>query len=148
MIAVRVHSLPAPGTTLPILSGGAASAVGHGDEAVQIYSNGGVGALGVCGTAESAIKPGRWAWVVITRTRTELITYVDGRTCAVVKLSPRKPARGAEGDGAGDAQAGGRGRGNGDGGKGDGGGDGGGGGGAVDRKGGADGSLNLSLIHI
>ena len=36
-------------------------------EHVQIYKNGGVGALGTMGTSEASVRRGRWAWITITR---------------------------------------------------------------------------------
>ena len=63
--------------------GGASAA-----ECVQIYKNGGVGALGQVGTAATALKPQRWMWVTIVRKPGELKTYVDGNLCADVKVCP------------------------------------------------------------
>ncbi|KAJ1631734.1 hypothetical protein T492DRAFT_838988 [Pavlovales sp. CCMP2436] len=58
VLAIRLENLPT--TNLPLFTGGpASSAEGKNAlEAVQIFKNGGVGALGQCGTAETAIKPG------------------------------------------------------------------------------------------
>jgi len=55
-------------------------------ECVQIYKNGGVGALGEVGKAATALKPQMWMWVTIVRQDGELKTYVNGNLCAVVKV--------------------------------------------------------------
>ena len=36
-------------------------------ESVQLYKNGGVGALNDMGTQEAAVHAERWCWVVVTR---------------------------------------------------------------------------------
>ena len=74
---------------------------GGGDsalECVHVYKNGGVGALGQVGTAATALKAERWAWVTVTRKEGELRTYVNGRLCAVVALEPVKVNESAGGD--------------------------------------------------
>ena len=55
------------------------------------------GALGNVGTAATAIKAERWAWVTVTRKDGELKTYVNGRLCAEVKLEPIKVGVGTGG---------------------------------------------------
>ena len=55
-------------------------------ECVQIYKNGGVGALGEVGKAATALKPQMWMWVTIVRKDGELKTYVNGNLCADVKV--------------------------------------------------------------
>jgi hypothetical protein len=43
------------------------------------------------GTQEAAAHAERWNWIVVTRKPGELLTYVDGRLCASVKLeAPKK----------------------------------------------------------
>ena len=58
-------------------------------ENVQLFKNGGVGALNDMGTQEAAVHAERWCWVVVTRKPGELRTYVNGRLCAMVKLVER-----------------------------------------------------------
>ena len=90
-VALRVSRLPGGGgaaATLPLFHGGAELSADDADdvEHVQLYKNGGVGALGEVGVAEAAVKPGRWTWVAVTRSRDqEVRTYVDGRLCAWIK---------------------------------------------------------------
>jgi hypothetical protein len=59
-------------------------------ECVQIYKNGGVGALGQVGKAATALKPQMWMWVTIVRKDGELKTYVNGKLCAEVKASEKE----------------------------------------------------------
>jgi len=95
IIALRLDNLPT--TSLPLFNGGPAALTGPNAkpaESVQVYKNGGVGALGQCGTAETAIKPGRYAWVVVTRKPGDLVTYVNGRRCAEVKLESKAKSDG------------------------------------------------------
>jgi len=67
-------------------------------ECVQIYKNGGVGALGQVGTATTAIKAECWSWVTVTRNEGELKTFVNGRLCAQVKLEPIRVVDGVGGE--------------------------------------------------
>lgn len=107
ILALRLDALPT--SALPLFTGGPAAgaggaAGGRAAEAVCIYKNGGVGALGQCGTAETAVKPGRFVWLVIARKPGELLTFVNGRRCAEIKLEAKSKAAGAA---AGDPAAGG-----------------------------------------
>jgi hypothetical protein len=83
-------------------------------ESVQVYKNGGVGALGHMGTQETALRADRWGWVVLTRTKGQLTTYVNGQVCAEVLLTPARPPKaatkaegGADGEGDNDEGGGG-----------------------------------------
>ena len=69
VLALKLEQLPA--SSLPILS---VAAPGQTPDTVYIYKNGGVGALGQMGTQEAAVRPNRWAWVVITREKDTLTT--------------------------------------------------------------------------
>ena len=51
-----------------------------------MFKNGGVGALGQMGTQEAAVRAERWAWIVLTRAKGTLRTFVDGQKCAEVQL--------------------------------------------------------------
>ena len=57
---------------------------------LQVFKNGGVGALGQMGVQEAGLRAERWTWVTITRKQGELRTYVNGRLCAEVKLSTKE----------------------------------------------------------
>ena len=85
MMGIRLESLPSAGT-LPLLNGGMPAAPGEKVEHVQIYKNGGVGALGNMGTQEAAVRPERWAWLTITRDQSKLCTYLNGRLASTVDL--------------------------------------------------------------
>ena len=85
LLAMRLDSLPAQ--ALPLFNGGGPDSAG---DPVQVYKNGGVGALGQMGAAEAAVRAERWAWVAVTRKDGELNTYVDGRLCAEMKLEAPK----------------------------------------------------------
>lgn len=41
--------------------------MGEQVEHVQVFKNGGVGALGQMGVQEAALRAERWAWVTVTR---------------------------------------------------------------------------------
>jgi len=73
-----------------LFSGSLPPSQGEKVEYVQIYKNGGVGALGTMGSSEASIKRGRWAWITITRKKGSLRTYVDGSLCADVTLKDPK----------------------------------------------------------
>ena len=91
LLALRLDRLPLSGT--PLFNGGGLPAQGEALEHVQIYKNGGVGALGRLGTQEAAVRAERWAWIAVTRNDGELRTYVNGRFCAEVKLETKLPKR-------------------------------------------------------
>lgn len=81
-----------------LFSGSLPPSQGEKVEYVQIYKNGGVGALGTMGSSEASIKRGRWAWITITRKKGSLRTYVDGSLCADVTLKdPKQVTSGKEG---------------------------------------------------
>lgn len=63
---------------------------GDAIESVQVYKNGGVGALGQMGAMDAAVRAERWAWVAIIRKEGELRTYVNGRLCSEIKLDSQK----------------------------------------------------------
>ena len=88
MVAMRVDRLPV--STLPIFNGSGPPAAGEALEHVQIFKNGGVGALGQIGTQDAAVRAERWAWLTVTRKEGELRTYVNGRLCAEIKLEIAK----------------------------------------------------------
>ena len=46
-------------------------------EHVQLYKNGGIGALGSMGAQEASVRAERWAWVAVTRKEGELKTFVE-----------------------------------------------------------------------
>lgn len=74
-LALCPHSAAA----LPIFNGSAPPTAGEAVDSVYLYKNGGVGALGQMGVREAAVRPERWAWIVVTRSGNDLITYVNGR---------------------------------------------------------------------
>ena len=76
MLAVQLESLPS--APMPLLNGGMAAAMGEKVEHVQVYKNGGVGALGNMGVHAAAVRAGRWAWVSLTRSDSCLTTCVGG----------------------------------------------------------------------
>ena len=86
--AMRLDRLPA--SALALVSGRPAPASGEKSENVQVYKNGGVGALGHMGTQEAALRAERWAWVVVTRKGHEMHTYVNGALCAKVPIPPQR----------------------------------------------------------
>ena len=88
LMALRLESMPT--ATMPLFNGGAPAPSGEKVENVNLYKNGGVGALNDMGTQEASVRAERWAWVVATRKPGELRTYVDGRLCSVVKLEAAK----------------------------------------------------------
>jgi hypothetical protein len=65
LLALRIDSLPP--SCLRLFNGGLPPAQGEKTEHVQVYKNGGVGALGSMGTREASVRAGRWAWVAVTR---------------------------------------------------------------------------------
>jgi hypothetical protein len=91
IVAMRLDRLPS--SSMPILNGGAAPDDGEKVENVQVYKNGGVGALGHMGTQEAALRADRWAWVAITRSKGVLRTYVNGHLCAEVPLPAARPPK-------------------------------------------------------
>ena len=111
LLAMRLERLPTSGA--PVLSSASPQTEESEvveKESVQIYKNGGVGALGNMGAQEAALRPERWAWVAITREKDKsakeggkLTTYVNGQTCAAVTLKPAKKKKAddaADGDAA------------------------------------------------
>ena len=88
MLALRLDRLPA--ATLPLFNGSGPPAAGEQLESVQVYKNGGVGALGHMGAQDATVRAERWAWVAVTRKEGELKTYVNGRLCADIKLETAK----------------------------------------------------------
>ena len=110
--AIRLDRLPH--SSMPIVNGGMVPSEGERVESVQVYKNGGVGALGHMGTQETALRADRWGWVVLTRTKGQLTTYVNGQVCAEVLLTPARPPKaatkaegGADGEGDNDEGGGG-----------------------------------------
>ena len=93
LFALKLDKLPsAHQTPLRLFSGGAAMSADEAKETphLVVHRNGGVGALGEVGVAEAAVKPGRWAWIAVTRSRDqEIRTFVDGRLCAHIKRESR-----------------------------------------------------------
>ena len=73
----RIDRLPT--ATLPIFNGSGPPAAGEQIESVQVYKNGGVGALGQMGSQDAAVRAERWAWVAVTRKEGEMRTYINGR---------------------------------------------------------------------
>ena len=88
VMAIRLDVIPT--TSLPLFNGGAPPPSGEKVENVQVFKNGGVGALNDMGTQEAAVHAERFSWVVVTRKPGELCTYVDGRLCAAIKLEAAK----------------------------------------------------------
>ena len=116
--AMRLDRLPRSG--LSILSGGPAPAEGEKPaESIQVFKNGGVGALGHMGTQETAVRAERWAWIVLTRKKNLLTTYVNGQVCAEVTLTPARPPKEEGIKSGGGAKKGGGGTKGGEGGRGD-----------------------------
>ena len=66
MLCVRLKALPSK-KPLPILSGGPLLEPDEKVEHIQVYRNGGVGALGSMGTQGAAVRADRWTWITITR---------------------------------------------------------------------------------
>lgn len=89
--AMRLDRLPS--SALAIASGRPAPSNGEKTENVQVYKNGGIGALGHMGTQEAAVRAERWAWVVVTRKNHEMHTYVNGQLCAKVPVPPQRPPK-------------------------------------------------------
>ena len=89
--AMRIDRLPS--SALAIASGRPAPSNAEKTENVQVYKNGGVGALGHMGTQEAALRAERWAWVVITRKAHEMNTYVNGQLCSRVPIPPQRPPK-------------------------------------------------------
>lgn len=84
VLAIRVDALRS--TPTPLFNGGAPVPSGEKVESVQLYKNGGVGALNDMGTQEAAVHAERWSWIVVTRKPGELKTYVNARLCADIRL--------------------------------------------------------------
>lgn len=90
LMALRIDRLPA--AAIPIFNGGMPPSPGEaGVDHVYLYKNGGVGALGQQGVRDAAVRAERWAWVVVTRSGNELLTYVNGRLCAKVDVTVKQP---------------------------------------------------------
>lgn len=73
-----------------LFTGALPPAQGEKAEHVQIYKNGGVGALGTMGTSEASIKRGRWAWVAITRKKGSLKTCASSSELRESCTAPRE----------------------------------------------------------
>ena len=82
---------------MAIFNGSAPAIAGENIDHVQLYPNGGVGALGQMGAPEAAVRAERWAWVVVTRAGNEMKTYVNGRLCAKVDVTVKQPKKGEKG---------------------------------------------------
>lgn len=77
---------------MPLFNGGAPPAQGESVDSCYLYKNGGVGMLGQMGDASAAVRPERWAWVVVTRSSTnDVHTYVNGRLCTKVSVTVIQP---------------------------------------------------------
>ncbi|KAL3933725.1 MAG: hypothetical protein SGPRY_000159 [Prymnesium sp.] len=110
ILALCVDSLPS--TSLPIFNGGPPPPQGEKVENLQLFKNGGVGALNDMGTQarlvwllryslmgvnmEAAVHAERWSWIVVTRKPGQLRTYVNGRLCADIKLEAGKKEKAKE----------------------------------------------------
>ena len=109
LMAVRLDRLPA--AAMALFNGGVPLSQGENVDSCLLYKNGGVGLLGQMGDANAAVRPGRWAWLVVTRSGdNEVTTYVNGRLCAKINASVAQPKEGKGsagpgrgGDGGGDA---------------------------------------------
>ena len=96
LMAVRLDRLPS--AAMPLFNGGAPPTPHEPVDSVYLYKNGGVGALGQMGVREAAVRAERWAWIVVTRRKTELNTYVNGRHCSKVDVTVTQPkTEGGEG---------------------------------------------------
>ena len=99
MLCVRLKALPSK-KPLPILSGGPLLEPDEKVEHIQVYRNGGVGALGSMGTQGAAVRADRWTWITITReggSKGKVSTYVNGIECASINLNPKKAENGGKG---------------------------------------------------
>ena len=85
-------------TAMPLFNGSAPAVTGESIDHLMLYTNGGVGMLGQHGVPEAAVRPERWAWVVVTRSGHEVNTYVNGRHCAKVDVTVKQGPKG-KGDG-------------------------------------------------
>ena len=111
LMAMRMDRLPTG--AMPLFNGSAPPAHGEVIDSCMLYKNGGVGMLGQMGAADAALRPGRWAWVVVTRSNNQVCTYVNGRLCAKVDVSVTQPTGAKDGDGDAQVAAGSRGKGEG-----------------------------------
>ena len=92
MLAVRVEAVTLASGGLALLNGGMAAAAGERVEHVQVYKNGGVGALGNMGTQEASVRAESWAWLTLTRDPTQLTCYLNGHVASVVQLKALEQA--------------------------------------------------------
>ena len=90
---------------MPLFNGGPPPTATEPVDSVYMYKNGGVGALGQMGVREAAVRAERWAWIVITRSKNELRTYVNGRPCAKIDVSVQQPGKGKGADEGGKKKA-------------------------------------------